>query len=95
MFFYGFPPNDHDPLSNEHKKNRNKQKLSLDELAVIAALLTNALRVESILISRNQRVEIILSGSLKQKTELERIIELLSQAPLEDLLFALLQNRDS
>ncbi|MCR8643926.1 hypothetical protein NV379_14820 [Paenibacillus sp. N1-5-1-14] len=53
--------------SPKKKKGILLDSLTPQQLAVVAALLTNALEVESILLDRNQSIEILLTGSLRPK----------------------------
>jgi hypothetical protein len=64
-------------------------KLSAKQVAVIAALLTNALEVKSILIDTDQIVQIVLEGSFRKKTRMDEIINELSQMSMGDLLEAI------
>lgn len=72
-------------------RKSNSYKLSPQQIAVIAGLLTNALTVESVLIDKDQRIEIILEGSLRRRTQLDRMIEEMSHMSVGDLIDALLR----
>lgn len=75
--------------SKKHKKKSNCSPLSVDQIAVIAALLTNALRVQSVLVDREQTVEVLLVGSLHQKTHMDNLLEQISELPIADFLDSL------
>ncbi|OIJ21510.1 hypothetical protein BKP45_01710 [Anaerobacillus alkalidiazotrophicus] len=59
-----------DSFSKGEKENFKKlidsYKLSPQQIAVVAAVLFNALYVQSVLVDRNQTVVIILEGSLRK-----------------------------
>jgi len=50
---------------NGKRKPHGIEKIPPQSLAVIAALLTNALSVDSVLIARDQHIEVLLVGSIK------------------------------
>ena len=72
-------------------ENKKKSKLSPQQLAVVVGLLTNSLEVNSVLIDRDQRIQIVLQGSLKKKTKADRVIEQLSDISVSDLIDAFLR----
>ncbi|WP_404451474.1 hypothetical protein LG329_14155 [Virgibacillus necropolis] len=67
----------------------NKHNLSPQQVAVITALLLNALQVESVLIDKDQTVEVILQGSLRRKTKMDKLLDDISGIPVGDLWDAL------
>lgn len=75
--------------SKKNKKKANCPKLSIDQIAVIAALLTNSLQVQSVLVDRNQAVEVLLVGSLRKKTQMDNLLEQISELPVGDFLDSL------
>ncbi len=60
-------------------------EITPQKLLVIAGLLGGALVVESVLLSKDQVVEIVLSGSLKQKTELEKMLDHIGKMPFDEV----------
>ncbi|WP_409345823.1 hypothetical protein [Paenibacillus sp. MBLB4367] len=64
-------------------------KLSPQQLAVVTALLTNALSVDSILIDKDQNIQIILAGSFRRKTRMEHLLREISDFSISDLLDAI------
>ncbi len=60
------------------------------EIMVISGILTDVLSVESLLVDRTQQVQIVLGGSLKRKTELEKTLDEIGQKPFDEVLKALL-----
>ncbi|NHN34127.1 hypothetical protein [Paenibacillus agricola] len=75
-------------LKNGKGKKAPFSKLSPQQLAVIVGLLTNALDVDSILIDKDQNIEIVLVGSIRKKTKADRIAEELGEISVGDLLEA-------
>jgi hypothetical protein len=73
--------------NGSNKKNSGNGKigkLSAKQVAVIAALLTNALEVKSILIDTDQTVQIVLEGSFRKKTRMDEILNELSDMTMGD-----------
>lgn len=64
-------------------------KLTPQQLAVITALLTNALSVDSVLVDKDQTIEIVLSGSLRRKNKTDKLVEELSGITVGELLDAI------
>lgn len=78
-------------------KNNPACKLSITpaQALVITAILGGTLQVDSVLVDRNQGVEIVLVGSLKQhiqkpKTELEKILDQIGSKPFDEVAKAML-----
>ncbi|MBG9736118.1 hypothetical protein [Paenibacillus alvei] len=71
------------------KKKANCPNLSIDQIAVIAALLTNSLKVQSVLVDRDQAVEILLVGSLRKKTQMDNLLDQISDLSVGDFLESL------
>ena len=59
-------------------------RLSAKEISVIVALLTRALEVKSLLIDSDQTIQILLEGSLKKKTEMDRLVDEMSGLTIGD-----------
>jgi hypothetical protein len=64
-------------------------KLSPQQIAVITALLTNALIVDSVLVDRNQEIEVVLVGSLRRKNKADKLLEELGGLPFAEVLESL------
>ncbi|WP_413379646.1 hypothetical protein [Alkalihalobacillus sp. 1P02AB] len=95
---YGQDPFGSNPFFNQNQKkkesfDKNKYKLSPNEIAVITALLTKALTVQSILIDREQTVQILLEGSLKKRSELDKLIDEIRDVPIGDFIASLLNQK--
>jgi hypothetical protein len=71
-------------------KKKTAPKLTPQQLAVIAGLLTNALEVQSIMLDRDQTIEIVLVGSIRKKTKADQIAEDLADISVADLINALM-----
>lgn len=81
--------------ANGSRKQRKKKKtLSPQNIAVIAALLTGALKVESVLIDSDQCIEVLLQGSIRRKTKTDLLVEEISDINVGELLDAFLRSRD-
>lgn len=73
-------------FSRGNQKKSNCPQLSIDQIAVIAALLTNALQVQSVLVDRNQLVQVLLIGPLCQKKQVNNLLEQIRELPITDFL---------
>jgi len=71
--------------------NKKKTKLSPQQLAVVVGLLTNSLDVISLLIDKNQRIQIVLEGSIRKKTKADRVAEELNDISVSELIDAYLR----
>lgn len=72
-------------------KKKGRSRLSPQQIAVIAGLLANALTVESVLISKDQDIQVLLSGSLRRKTKMDQMIEEMSGMSVGDLMDAIMR----
>lgn len=93
-----------DILSRAAEENSSGEKTSGGEsgdimssitpqkVLVIIGLLADVLRVDSVLVDRNQTMEVVLVGSMKRKTkkktETDKIIEQIGAMPFEEVLRA-------
>lgn len=59
-------------------------------LLVIAGILGGALDVNSIRVDKDQNVDISLSGTLKKKTQLEKMMDQIGQMPFDEVLKVML-----
>lgn len=60
--------------------------LTPSKALIIVGLLGDVFAVDSILVDKDQRIEIVLSASLKQKTQLEKIMDQVGQRPFDEVL---------
>ncbi|MFB5762513.1 hypothetical protein [Paenibacillus medicaginis] len=79
--------------NNNNANNKNNppliSQLTPQQIAVIAGLLCNALTVDSVLVDKDQRLEIVLSGSLRRRTRLDQLLDELEGTTLLEFLDAL------
>jgi hypothetical protein len=64
-------------------------KLSPQQIAVILALLSNSLFVQSLLVDKDQTVQIVLEGSLKRKSRMDMLLDELSKMSMGELMDSL------
>jgi len=57
---------------------------------VVIGLLSGVLQVDSVLVDREQTVQFVLSGSLKQKTQLEKVMDQIGAMPFDEVMKAFL-----
>lgn len=79
----------------KHKKNNNNKdcvNLTPSQLLVIAGFLSGALEVVSVTVDKDQMVQIVLNGTLKRKTQLEKIMEQIGQLPFEEVIRAIMNS---
>lgn len=60
--------------------------LNPSQLLVIAGIIAGGLQVESVLVNRNQSIEIVLIGELKRKTQLDKIMEQIGKMPFDQVM---------
>ncbi len=87
--------NNHQGNDNEKPDdNENNAKacpnITPSAILVIAGLLSGALEVSSVLVSKNQIVEVVLAGSLRRQTQLEKIMEQIGKRSFEEVIQAML-----
>jgi hypothetical protein len=73
------------------KKRPAEPTLTPQQLAVVVGLLTNSLQVDSVLLDRNLRIEIVLEGSIRKQTRADRIARELGEMSVAELLEAFLR----
>ncbi|MDT8859637.1 hypothetical protein N0O92_05270 [Alkalihalobacillus sp. MEB130] len=94
------PPMPHQHPSQPPQRQRRQidphAKLTPNQIAVITAILTNALRVQSILVDKDKTIQVLLEGSLnvQQKSELDKLVDQVRDVPVGEFLNSLL-NKDS
>ncbi len=78
--------------NNKEKKKNNDKKINLtpSQILVISGLLGGVLSVDSVLVDKNQVIQIVLSGSLKRKTDLEKMMDQIGDKPFDEVLKAML-----
>lgn len=76
-----------------NKTNQNgcgKISINPSQALVIAGILAGVLDVNSVTVDKEQEVQILLIGSLKQKTQLEKMMDQIGAMPFDDVLKALI-----
>lgn len=79
--------------SNQKKNGGSGEQnagITPSQAIVIAALLAGVLEVSSVLIDREQTVEILLTGTLKKKSELEILLDQIGSKPFDEVIKAML-----
>jgi hypothetical protein len=82
------------------KNGKNKKKstppllsqLTPQQIAVIAGLLADALSVDSVLVDKDQNLQIVLTGSLRRRSKLDQLLSELEDTSLGEI-FDALSNR--
>ena len=70
--------------------NQMNSALPPSHLLVIAGILSGALDVISVLVNKNQVIEIVLAGSLRKKTDLEKMMDKIGSHPFDEVVRAML-----
>ncbi|MVP01344.1 hypothetical protein [Paenibacillus lutrae] len=73
------------------KKKASSAQLTPQQIAVVVGLLTNALEVLSVLIDKDQNIQIVLQGSIRKKTKADRLAEELDEVSVGDLIEAFIR----
>lgn len=84
------PSNTPNKGGNNSGASGNKISITPSQALVIGGILGGVLEVTSVLVGRDQTVEILLSGSLKQKTELEKMLDQIGNMPFDEVVKAML-----
>ena len=80
------------PKNNKNTNASDSQNTSLtpQQLLVVAGILSGELEVDSVLIGTDQRVEVILTGSLKKKTQLDMMLDQIGSLPFDEVVKAII-----
>lgn len=76
--------------SGSSAENNGGLGLSPSEILVIGGIIADVLQVESVLVNKDQEIEIVLAGSLKRKTELDKMLDQLGSMSFDEILKALI-----
>lgn len=76
--------------NNSSSQQGSHIQITPSQALVIAGILGGVLQVDSLLMDRKQAIEIRLVGSLHQKTELEKNLDGLGKASVDEVLQALI-----
>ncbi len=94
----GGPKNNNGDHKRKTKDNDDQGKetsgnacpnLTASEILVIAGILTGVLKVASVTIDTNQTVDIVVSGSLRRQTQMEKVMEQIGKCSFEDVIQAI------
>lgn len=75
------------------RKQTNKKKapaITPHKALVIFGLLAGVLEVKSVMIDRDQIINILLDGSLKRKTRLDKMLDEIGDMPFDEVLGAIM-----
>lgn len=81
------------PFDTGKKNNEPKSSaigINPSQALVIGALLAGVLEVTSVLVDRDQTVQIVLTGTLKKKSELENLLDQIGSKSFDEVIKALL-----
>jgi hypothetical protein len=70
----------------------NYPKLDPAQLLVIAGILSGALVVRSVWINNDQTAQIVLTGNLKRKTQLDKVMQQIGQLPFDQVVKAIVEH---
>ncbi|MDP4183163.1 MAG: hypothetical protein Q8942_19000 [Bacillota bacterium] len=83
-------PSNTSPNSGNNASTGNKVGITPSQALIIVGLLGGALSVDSVLVDKDQTVQIVLTGSLKQKTELEKMLDQIGNMPFDEVVKTML-----
>lgn len=72
------------------KDSGSKPGITPSQALVIVGILGGVLTVDSVLVDRAQEIQIILVGSLKEKTKLEKMLEQIGSMSFDEVMKALI-----
>lgn len=84
------PGSNSDKNKTNNNSNGNKINITPAQALVIVGIIGGVLEVDSVLVDKDQVVQIVLAGSLKQKTELEKMFDNIGSMPFDEVLKAML-----
>ncbi|MGD8400081.1 MAG: hypothetical protein PVH64_03975 [Bacillota bacterium] len=71
---------------------KNCPRLDPTQILVIGGLLSGALVVRSVWVNNDQTVQFILTGNLKRKTQLDKMMEIIGQLPFDEVVKAMVDS---
>jgi len=78
-------------VTDSNNKNKCNCPLTPSQTLVLIGLIGGVLNVQSVLVDREQTVNIVLQGSLKRKTELDKILDKMGSMSFEEVMKALFE----
>lgn len=79
------------PDTDSNSKKTCNFSLTPSQTLVLIGLIGGVLNVESVLVDRQQTVNIILQGSLKKKTEMDKVLDKMGSMSFEEVMKALFE----
>ena len=76
--------------TGENGSKANGDSINPSQVLIISAMLAGVLEVTSVLVDRNQTIEIVLTGSLKRKTDLEKLLDQIGTKTVDEVIKAML-----
>lgn len=77
--------------SSSDSVNKNMGiNITPSQALVIAGIIGGVLEVTSVLVDKDQLVQLVLSGSLKRKSELDKMMDQIGEMPFEEVMKAIL-----
>lgn len=73
-------------------EKNEKITLTPSQLLVVAGLLGGVFQVISVLVDKDQTVQIVLSGSLKRKTEMDKMLDSIGSMSFDDVMKAIIEH---
>jgi hypothetical protein len=77
--------------STNNTNNNSGISIAPSQALIIAGIIGGVLEVTSVLVDKDQLVQIVLTGSLKRKSELDKMMDHLGDMPFEDVMKAILE----
>lgn len=84
------PSNEQNKSGKCENKAGDTSGIHPSQALIIGALLAGVLEVASVLVDRDQTIEIVLTGSLKKKTDLEKLLDQIGSRPFDEVVKAML-----
>ncbi|KAB2953096.1 hypothetical protein F9B85_07485 [Heliorestis acidaminivorans] len=78
-------------VGKQEQKSSRPTTIKPEVALVILGLLSDSLQVNSIVVNRDQTVQIVLDGSLRRKTSLDNALDFVGQRSFEEVMRAFLK----
>jgi hypothetical protein len=90
----GLGKNKQDNNDNNKPDDNPCLNVSPSQLLVIAGLISGVLEVDSVLVDRDQNIEIVVTGALKRKTQLDMVMEQIGSMPFDRVVKSIMNNAE-
>lgn len=77
-------------ISTVNTCKKTPSVLTPQRILVILGLVAGVLEVRSVLIDRDQIIQIVLDGTLKRRTRLDKMLDEIGEMPFDDVLRAIM-----